>query len=75
MQAVRFNEAVPVGNQNPVEMSASTTADGKVSVFMDWERRVVVIQTKGDIAPTLVPMEIVRSMKPMAKKAKQEDAA
>ena len=75
MQAVRFKEAAPIGFANRAETSASTSQDGRMHVSVDWSRRVVVVLTKEGSATceTLIPLENVKSMRPVSVKA--SDAA
>ena len=75
MQAVRFKEAAPIGFANRAENSASTSADGRMHVSVDWTRRVVVVLTKegSGTCETLIPLENVKSMRPVPEKP--QDAA
>ena len=73
--AARFREAAPIGFANRAENSASTSQDGRMHVSVDWSRRVVVVLTKEGSATceTLIPLENVKSMRPVSVKA--SDAA
>ena len=73
--AARFREAAPIGFANRAENSASTSQDGRMHVSVDWTRRVVVVLTKegSGTCETLIPLENVKSMRPMPEKP--QDAA
>lgn len=69
--AARFHESAPIGFANRAETSATTTADGRMIVNVDWARRIVIVVTREGTGTceTWIPLENVRSMRPAVARA------